>query len=520
MYTSLSRRSPQVNCNDKVKSSMLVASENLDPVTCPLAGGYQILMHLPDNISKDPKCSKKVATYKPHLQFGCDKAGSSHVLADLGPDCVPDALQKSETMRGRHQAYLECVASWQETSGSNVLLRMQGSNSTFWCLNVRQVHNPSDTALSSPEETLHESILMFDGRCAPYGVDSVPNHSTMFGHIAAFRPGKATKCQEPSYLTACESENQNRCHKSTECPKTCGRCLEEVPPASCSFPATLQGAWESFSSERDNTIKVSGSSLQAAKHGDFTCQSDEWEENQNKGLFSLVQKGQHSTCMPYHSCARLTVFAPGLLSYQMFPANRNGDTGKVTSCRQAFIMRNSLRYKAEVITLLEPEKLRETSCNIMTNMTLGTSVMGPGCLVTLHECSGSCQTFTMSLHAETCGNQTAEDLGLLTQHTCMAIIPDRELFIMLTRSPDTKQYLCWIRLTNSVFLMSPEKCNPEQIYAAMRDEENIPKPLEMLKAIWPPRPPMDPHDRDGAVATTASATALVLAVLSVAMLKL
>ncbi|RUS90447.1 hypothetical protein EGW08_001788 [Elysia chlorotica] len=509
-----------VNCNDAIyslDSHVLVASGNLESKTCPLIGGYQVLMHLPYNAPSDRNCLENAATIKPHLQFGCAQTGSSRVLANLGAYCTPDALLNSYAMRGRAEVHLDCVESWQENTGTkeqstNVLLRMDDSNSTFWCLHVQRVANPSHSAVSFADETLYKSFLTFDGRCGPHmnGDNSVPKPTTMFGHLAAFRPGNDSKCQEPSYLNGCESEKR-KCQTSTDCPKSCGRCLEELPSSFCSIPAKFHGSWESFFFDQEDKTLISTNSIRTPKQGEFKCLNPDGTEGHDQGVFSLVQKGEHLTCMPHRSCVLLDTPAPGILTHRRFPPIRT-DTGEIKSCSMTDEI-NRLSYRKdlpEVVTLVQPEKVEATACDQLTTKHLGMVNTGSSCRLTLHECQGSCHTFNVSLEADSCDNQTAEDLGLLTQHTCVAVLPVPDRWVVLTKSPQTEQYLCWVVLSTDIFLLSPGQCNGPQIESVMEDIGNVPNPLKMLKAIWPQEQKEPQKDRDGGVAIKASVTALVL----------
>ncbi|GFS26463.1 hypothetical protein ElyMa_007054900 [Elysia marginata] len=512
----------------------VLVADDLDPVKCPLSGGYQVLMHLSESIPNNKKCLDTTATYKPHLQFQCDLVGSPHVLADLGSSCLPGELQMSPAMQGESMAHLECVDSWQEKSAgptttnnkpsTTVLMRMKASKQTFWCLHVQRVARSSHTSVSSPEESLYRSLLTFDGRCLTRmnGQHSVPKTLTMFGHLAAFRPGDDIKCKEASYLDQCNVEAKTKCQESTDCPRTCGRCLDAIAPPSCSIPERLRGNWEPFSEKEFATV-VGSVTIRTPNHGEFTCHGSEGE---NQDTFALVQVRQHATCVPYHTCVKLEPSGPGLLIYQMFPAKRSADTGAVMTCMETIISnRQNMAWRpTETFTLVQKSKLQATGCAMLTTMRLKMHNADFDCQLIIHECTGDCHTFNISLDPATCDNMTAEEFGLMTTHTCLAVLAPRERAIRLTRCPVTGQYLCWIQLSTSVFILGPEKCNEQQIDAAMDEPSRVPNAFDMLKAVKPKAPkeqkdnaPADSTDGSAAVRLKAASVSSVLVLLSVAL---
>ena len=504
--------------------SVFVAIDELKPVACPLSGGYQILMHRSDSISKERKCLENAPSYRPHLQFQCDQVGSSHVLADFGPHCTLMELQKSGPMMGKYMAHLDCVDSWQENSGTSkqstsVLMRMQGSNLSLWCLHLKRLPNSAHSSVTSEEESLYQAYLSVDGSCSPdvQGQGSVPTAFEMFGKLASFIPGDDIKCQEASYLHECESQAISKCQESTDCPKTCGRCLgEKTTTSTCSMPSTVLGTWESFPHGEGHIITVHGDSVKTSSQGDFKCWST------HKDMFSLVQTGKHSTCMPYHACTRIERLAPGLIIYEMFPANRKKDSGEVQSCKQT--RESNERFNkgtfSSTTTLMQPQKLHETPCNIEGKIISEVMNMEPQCNLVIHECSGSCTTFNISIDEGTCGNKTAEEAGLLTQHTCLAVLPGGEINMVLTRSPDNDQYLCWVKLSTMFFALSPDKCNKDQIDAVMRivNPDDVPNTFSLLKRR-PPTIEKDP-EKDGSAQAKLSITAFALAFLILALTNL
>lgn len=503
------------------KEQVLVASEKLEPLTCPITGGYQVLMKLSDNILNNKKCLEKTATYKPHLQFRCDQARSSHVLADFGSSCLPGDVQMSTAMQGESMAHLECVDSWQEYAGTSsqftsVLLRMQGTKNTFWCLSFELVVKSSHSSVVSPHEVLYKSLLTFDGRCVQdmNGQHSVPSPMTMFGHLAAFIPGDDMKCKEASYLKHCEAETVDICQETTDCPKTCGRCLEASPQPPCLIPDKLQGTWQSFSSEKKTLLAVYPSMVTSPKQGDFKCLKYEEDASEEGDKFSLVQIGEHATCMLYHTCGTLKTLAPGLLSYRIIPTKRDDD-GKLLSCLDTERAYRMNMVPTQTTTMVQPNKLEETPCNMMTTMRLRMHNSGSDCRLTIHECQGSCHTFNISLEEESCDNKTAEQLGLMTQHTCMALIAQGERGIRLTRSPDTKQFLCWIQLSTSVFMLDPENCSHEQVELIMDDPTGVPNPIHMLEAVVPQNQ-KNSQGRNSAVRFATTTTYPLLAFLTIA----
>ncbi|GFO12325.1 hypothetical protein PoB_003883000 [Plakobranchus ocellatus] len=455
-------------------ANILVASGDFHPVPCPVSGGFQALLHRSDNISGDQRCVESISSYKPRVQFQCDKAGSSNVHVDLGPDCTPAPVLAPSALQAQGPKFFTCMDSWQEKGGdsgpfTSVLLRSLDSNVTFWCLHLQRKLNSAHSKVTFDNEVLYQAFLTFDGRCLPHikGERDVPEPTSMFGKLAMFVSSDNLKCRDKAYKQSCEF-TPTKCLESTDCPQSCGRCKRSHGDSTCSLPETLKGTWEDFSLNSDHNLVINAQTITTSDSGDFRCRSH--VEGNRNAIYALEQTGVHSSCVPYESCARLELVTPGVLTYQMFSAQRKQKSGEVLSCQESLDAIKGKNFNPgrseKTVTLMKRDKLQGTSCDIMSTMKYPILNKDPDsfCMLVLHECSEPCQAFNVSLDADSCENRTAQEAGILTQHSCLAHVQLRDnTRALITRSLDTDQYMCFVFLSASLFVVHPEECNQESI---------------------------------------------------------
>ena len=456
----------------KVDEAVLIGGY-IDPTArpCPISGGFQLLMNLGESPSSE-NCLGSVSSYLPQLLFQCDETGSTRAIIDLGKLCTPQVLRTSQSLRGRYVAHLKCLASWQENKGSKssefttVLLVMRDSYLSYWCLHLQRLNGKTSG------EVLYKAILTLDGRCLPdiSGSLDSPKHTDMFGKLVSFKPGNDTECKDHSYMSSCEEDDgADTCRESLRCPSSCGRCKKSLKLKSCAFPMDIRGSWESLSFDEDSILSVGKNTVQSPQFGQFQCQSAA-EDGDVKGMYPMVQVGIEPTCWPYYSCAEIRSLAPGLLSFQMRPALKNIYTGKVESCQETHRQVWSIRPEKaeETKTLIDRKRLKPTPCRFKEAKAYPSIGLIKGCLLVVPECSGTCNTFNISLEANTCNNISAESVELYTQHICMARVSfDDGAHVVLTKivgsEEDSQEFRCWLFFRFRLYILRADYCNQNQI---------------------------------------------------------
>ncbi|GFR72487.1 hypothetical protein ElyMa_005706800 [Elysia marginata] len=447
----------------------------LDSVThpCPLTGGYQLLMNLGESPSST-LCMESVSSYLPQLLFECDETDSSRTIIDLGKFCTPKVLWDSQSLRGRYEAHLKCISSWQENKGSRsrefttVLLQMRDSYRSYWCLHFQRL--ASESAPSGG--VLYKAILTLDGRCLPdiSGTWDSPKDTELVGKLVSFKPGNDTECKDKNYLNTCGYDGgADKCRKSLECPASCERCKKNVQLKECTFSEAVRGSWESLTYDQVPSLSIGKNTVQSPQFGQFLCRSRA-EVGDVQNLYPMVQTGIEPTCWPYYSCAQIRSLASGLLSFQMRPALRSFTTGKLESCQETHNKVGFIRPEKaeETKTLIDRKRLKPVPCKFEEPKAYPTVGLAKGCLLLTPRCSGACNTFNISLKASTCDNVTASSAQLYAQHMCVARIQfnDDAVAVMtkILDSPEAGEvYRCWLFTRSRMYILRADYCNQNQI---------------------------------------------------------
>lgn len=461
----------QVNCIEDYYSEdeeVLLAYKDTQPQQCPLAGGYQLIMR--QGMAVGGACINTVKTYNPHIQFHCDGRGSGNVLVDFGKACEPTTL--TPYMGQRHLTHLKCVSRWEENGFHSVLLQMRDYPESFWCLHYKIVSSSSFGGKNAAHEELLKVFLTVDGRCSSqaFGTEDVPRNTSMFGHLVSYRPVNDIKCTEKVYVESCKL-NEDKCLESVECPSYCGRCRNHTTNQSCNFPAEALGFWKVLNSDRRLEVTVEKSRIKSPNFGDFLCQRSPDTDGQDY-IYSVVQASTAPTCIPYYSCAKLLSPSPGVLTFQLRPGFRSQASGEPLPCeenRQESLPFFHPRAPEQTVTLINQNKLHKTSCKLAQRATFPTK-LDDECKIVVHECSGSCQAFNVSLDVTSCGNKTQQGNNIENQHICYATIQFQDTVRgILAKTGTSGRYLCWIFGSSRLFVAAVEDCNQDSVNRIFRE---------------------------------------------------
>ncbi|CAG5114624.1 unnamed protein product [Candidula unifasciata] len=455
----------RVNCIDDQYTEdeqVLIAYSAIQPQQCPLAGGYQLIMQ--QGMAVDRLCINSIKTYNPYIH------------------CQPMAL--NPYMRGRHLTHLRCVGQWEDNDFHSVLLQTRDNPHHFWCLHYKVVSWGKSGGKNNDQEELVKVFLTIDGRCSSqtFGNEDVPRNTSMFGHLALYKPINDIKCTETVYVESCKLD-EDKCLESIECPKSCGRCLNQVESYNCTFPAETFGSWKVFNSDRNLEMTIDKDRIESSSFGELMCLGVP-EPRRQGYLYTVVQINAAPTCNYYYSCAEMFNPNPGVLTFQLRPAFRNSNTGELVSCKESY-QDSPVHVRPPEpeagFTLINQQRLQRTSCNFLQSSKYRTKI--PGCSIVVHECSGPCQIFNVTFDIPSCDNETQQIYNIENQHICHAKVDFYDgVYGIVTKGVTSGKFLCWVFGNSQLFVPTAEDCNLDSMDRIYSDASADTR-YDLLKAI-------------------------------------
>lgn len=434
----------------------MIAYQKMSHETCPLIGGYQMLLH--EGVTVRAHCLDTIQTYNPRLEFSCD---GNQVLADFGQDCAPTIPTQGKGQMQVPFAYLQCVGSWVEPGGdvNAVLLQMKDDPHSFWCMHYKSAKGDSDELLTI--------YLSFDGKCSGEVFNNnrdIPDSHSMFGILAKYVPVSDSRCFQNSYIKKCRSI-ESTCFETAECPLDCQRCNKKIPKKDCGFDELID-EWTTVDSSHGLTVNVKKRGFKVTEYGVFSCYGKSGPEK--GGVYSMVRNDPYSSCLPLYTCAKVFSPAKGILNFYLRLAERDGQTGEPKSCTVSPNAKSLVPGPHEsTITLLNTQKLQEVPCNIERDMLFPSSL--GDCRFSIKKCADSCTTFYGDYDTASCGNNTV--LKIEHDHICHArLLLTDGIHAIISRSKLNQRFLCWIFTSQRLFVTVPEHCNSDGAMRIFSDE--------------------------------------------------